>query len=245
MEGGLQPARGFSPACQNQDVRLLLTCLLFAALALAADPLEQARDRQDRGYIRSAVAQADAAAKKNPRDAAAQYRLALVQSYRAEIALEVHDKAVAQIAAEEGISAAGRAVELQPRVAEYHRILGTLCGQVIPAKIWLAMKYGGCARDEIKKAIELDAKSARAYLSRGVGNYYLPSAMGGGFDLALRDFDRAIQLDPKLADAYLWRGITLRRLSRNSEAYGSIAKSLELNPARVWAKEQLAKTPQR
>jgi tetratricopeptide (TPR) repeat protein len=222
-----------------------LLALAAAGLAFAGDPLEDARDRQDRGYIGSAVAEADAAVRKSPKDAAAQYRLAVAQSFRAEVALEVHDKPAAQAAAENGIAAARRAVELQPRVAEYHRILGTLCGQVIPARLWLAFKYGRCARDEINRAIQLDGKFAKAYLSRGVGNYYLPSAMGGGIALALRDFDGAIQLDPSLADAYLWRGIALRQLHRNAEAYRSIARSLELNPGRIWAKQQLAKTPQR
>ena len=129
-----------------------LLALAVTALALGADPLDDARNRQDRGYIRWAVTQADAAAKKNPKDAAAQYRLALTQSVRAEVALEVHDKGIAQSAAEDGYSAAERAVELQPRVAEYHRILGTLCGQVIPAKLWLAVRYGGIARREIPRA---------------------------------------------------------------------------------------------
>ncbi|HEY1205865.1 MAG: hypothetical protein ABSH46_02265 [Bryobacteraceae bacterium] len=219
--------------------------LAVAALAWGADPLQDARNRQDRDYIRWAMTQADAAARKNPKDAAAQYRLAVVQSVRAEVALEVHDKELAKTAAEEGIGAAGRAVDLQPRVAEYHRILGTLCGQAIPAKLWLAIKYGGCARDEITRAIALDGGSAQAYLSRGVGDYYLPSGMGGGFDLALREFDKAIQLDPNLADAFLWRGLALRKLHRNAEAYRSIARSLQLNPGRAWAKEQLDKTPQK
>jgi len=221
-----------------------LLALAVAAVVVRADQIDDARNRQDRGYIRWVATQAEAAAKKNPKDAGAQYRLAQAESLRAEVALEVHDKDVAKTAAEDGIAAAQRAVDLQPRVAEYHRILGTLCGQVIPAKLWLAVRYGGCARDEITRAIQLDGRSAKAYLSRGVGNYYLPSGMGGGFDLALRDFDKAIQIDPNLADAYLWRGITLRKLHRNAEAYRSIAKSLALNPGRVWAKQQLAKTPQ-
>jgi hypothetical protein len=76
-----------------------LLALAVTALTLGADPLADARNRQDRGYIRWAVTQADAAAKKNPKDAAAQYRLAVTQSIRAEVALEVHDKAVAQSAA--------------------------------------------------------------------------------------------------------------------------------------------------
>jgi len=109
------------------------------------------------------------------------------------------------------------------RVAEYHRILGTLCGQVIPAKLWLAVRYGGCARDEITRAIQLDGRSAKAYLSRAWETTICHRGWRR-FDLALRDFDKAIQIDPNLADAYLWRGITLRKLHRNAEAYRSIAK---------------------
>jgi tetratricopeptide (TPR) repeat protein len=223
----------------------LLPALVLAAVSLRADPLEDARNRGDRGYLRWAALQADAAAKRNPRDASSQYRLALAQSYRAEAALQVRDKEVAATAAEAGIGAAERAVDLRPNVAEYHRILGTLCGQVIPAQMWLAVRYGKCARSEITRAIELDPRSAKAYLSRGVGNYYLPPAMGGGFDLALRDFGKALQLDPNLADAYLWRGLTLRRLHRNAEAYRALARCVQLNPTSAWAKLQLAKTPRK
>ena len=109
-----------------------LLALAVAAVVVRADQIDDARNRQDRGYIRWVATQAEAAAKKNPKDAGAQYRLAQAESLRAEVALEVHDKEVAKTAAEDGIAAAQRAVDLQPRVAEYHRILGTLCGQVIP-----------------------------------------------------------------------------------------------------------------
>jgi Flp pilus assembly protein TadD len=71
----------------------------------------------------------------------------------------------------------------------------------------------------------------------------LPAALGGGVEAALRDFKKAIQLNPESADAYLWLGIALRRMSRNSEARAAIRRSLELNPRRVWAKQQLEKTP--
>ena len=97
--------------------------------------------------------------------------------------------------------------------------------------------------NSINKAIELDPKSALAYVSRGVGNYYLPGAFGGGPEIALKDFDKAIQLDPKLAEAHLWRGIALRKLNRNAEAHAALSKSLQLNPARLWTKLQLEKTP--
>lgn len=217
--------------------------LVAASIALAADAPREARDRQDRAALERIVAELAAAAQKRPGDAGAQYRLAQAESYLAEVALEQRDKNVARAAAEKGIAAAERAVKLAPGVAEHHRVLGTLCGQVIPAQVLLAVRYGRCARESIEKAIELDPKSAVAWLGRGVGNYYLPEAFGGGVDKALSDFDKAIALDPKSADARLWKGIALRKAGRNAEARKEIAKSLELNPGRLWARQQLEKTP--
>jgi tetratricopeptide (TPR) repeat protein len=106
-----------------------------------------------------------------------------------------------------------------------------------------ALKYGHCALEEVNKALELDPKSSINYLSHGIGNYYLPAALGGGMDAAIKDFDRAIALDARSADAHLWLGLALRKLNRDAEARKEFQKSLELNPARVWTSEQLAKTP--
>lgn len=219
--------------------------MLFAcALAPGAD-LQPARDRQDKAALQAAAAGMDEEARKKPNDAAAQYRLALADSYLAQVSLELGDKPGAEQAAESGIRAAERAVSLQGNSAENHRILGTLCGQAIPANVLLALKYGRCASESIKKALELDPKSADAYVSRGVGNYYLPPAFGGGPELAIQDFQKAIQLDPKSAEAHLWLGIALRKVGKNAEAHAAIQRSLELNPNRVWAKQQLEKTPQK
>lgn len=140
---------------------------------------------------------------------------------------------------------ARRAVALDPRNAEHHRILGTLCGQVIPANVLLGLRYGRCAQEEIEKAVELNPHSAAAYLSRGVGNYYLPASFGGGVEPAIRDFQKALDMDHKFADAYLWLGIALRKAGKNGEARKAIEKSLELNPNRIWARQQLKKTPAR
>jgi len=119
-----------------------------------------------------------------------------------------------------------------------------MCGQVIPANPLLgALSYGNCARDEIEKAISLDPKNALAYVSRGVGSYYLPAQMGGGVDPALKDLDKAIALDPKLADAYVWKGVVLHKANRNAEARQAFTEALKLEPDRLWAKQQLDKTP--
>jgi tetratricopeptide (TPR) repeat protein len=219
----------------------LPAALLTAALIGAAD-LEKARDTQDRAALDRVVKELAAAAEKQPNDAAAQYRLAQAGSYAAEVAIEQRDKNGARGAAEAGIRAAEKAVSLKPDSAEYHRLLGTLCGQAVRDVI-SGMKYGKCALDEVNKAIQLDPKGAQNYLSRGVGYYYLPPAFGGGLDKAIADFQKAIELDPKLAEAHLWLGVALRKANRNQEARKAFERSHQLNPNRVWAKQQLDKTP--
>ncbi len=223
-----------------------MMCCLSVVFVLAATPtneLVNARDRQDSAALEQLVKQYQQAA-HGSNSAEANYELALAYSYSAEVAMELHDKRKSEALAEAGLDAARKAVDENGNKAEYHRLLGELCGQVIPANpIFGALKYGQCARDEINKALELDNRLALAYVSRGVGNYYLPSSMGGGVDVALKDLDKAIALDPGLAEAYLWKGITLRKANRDAEARKSFERALQLDPHRLWAKEQLSKTP--
>lgn len=217
--------------------------LALALLASGNSALETARDAQNRQTLERLANEAKDVAGKQTGDAAAQYRAAVAYSYVAEVALEQRDKGAAARAAEAGIALARKAVELSGKTAEYHRVLGTLCGQIIPANILLGLQYGQCARESVDKAIELDGRSALAWVSRGVGNYYLPTQLGGGPDLAIRDLKKAIELDPKLAEAQMWLGIALRKANRNPEARQAFEKSLALNPQRVWTKQQLEKTP--
>lgn len=222
--------------------------ILISMAALAADypaALRKARDAQDRAALDRLAAEAHAAAQAKSGDAAAQYAAAVHELVRAEVAMELRDKGGAKAAAESGIRAAERAVALKPDSGEYHRVLGALCGQVIPANPLSGLRYGRCALDEVNKAVELAPKSALVYLSRGVGNYYLPPSFGGGPELALKDIDKALSIDAKDADAWLWKGIVLRKMTRNAEARQAIQKSLALNPARVWTKQQLEKTPEK
>ncbi|MBM3744217.1 MAG: tetratricopeptide repeat protein [Acidobacteria bacterium] len=223
-------------------VVLALWCVT-ACLGWSAVDLEEARDRQDRAALEAAVTALRTQTEQAPRDAAAHYRLALAASYLAEAALEARDRPAAKTAAETGIRAAERAVELGPGVSEHHRILGALCGQIIPANVLLALRYGECARRGVEKALELEPQSAKAWLSRGVGHYYLPPAFGGGVEAAIRDFEKALELDARLADAHLWLGIALRKAGRAAQARRAITRSLELNPRRAWARQQLEKTP--
>lgn len=228
-------------------MRIGLTALalftMIPGLSLA-DDLTKLRDRQDRPGLEKAAAVLQAVAEKTPGDANTWYSAAVAYSYAAEVAMEVRDKGGAQRAAEEGAKDAERAVAINPKIADYYRVLGTLCGQVIPANpIMGALAYGKRAKDALDKAVEMDPKSAKAFVAHGVGYYYLPVNFGGGPENALRDFKQAINLDPKSADAYLWSGIALKKQGKNAAAREAFTKSLQLEPERVWAKEQLEKTP--
>jgi Flp pilus assembly protein TadD len=222
-----------------------LAIFVLCAGAAAAGELEKARDAQDRATLDRLAAQFSATAQQQANNAGAQYQAAVAHSYVAEVAIEVRDNEKARAAAEAGIKAAERAVTLKGDSSEYHRILGTLCGQVIPAAKLAGLSRGKCALSEVNRAIELDPKSSLNYLSHGVGNYYLPSGFGGGVDLAVKDFQKAIDLDPKNAEAYMWLGIAQRKAGHHAEARKALQKSVELNPARVWAKQQLDKTPEK
>jgi tetratricopeptide (TPR) repeat protein len=219
------------------------TALVMAGFLVAGGTgLDSALDRQDTAELTARVSEYTAAAAKAPDDPAAQYRAALACSYLAEVTIERHDRRQARRIAEQGIKPAERAVALNPKGAEYYRVLGTLYGQAI-TDMMSGLSYGAKARDAVDKAVELAPKSAAMWVAHGVGNYYLPPALGGGPDKAVTDFRKAITLDPKDSEAHLWLGIALRKQNKEAEARQAFQKSLQLNPNRVWTKQQLEKTP--
>lgn len=214
--------------------------ILSSLAAFGADAaIEAARNRQDRETLEKAgLARAKAA-----KNAAGQYDAAIAYSYLSEVALELRDKRQARTAAELGIAAAKSAIKLEPGNAEYHRLLGTLCGQVIPADPMAGFQHGRCAKEEIEKALQMNPKSALAWMSSGVGKFYLPAMFGGGVDLAVKDFQKALAIDPKLAEGWLWLGMAHRKGNRNGEARQALLKAKALNPERLWIQQQLEKTP--
>jgi tetratricopeptide (TPR) repeat protein len=215
-----------------------------ASCAAAGDQLDQLRDRQDRHGLETMAASLQTAAEKKPDDANGWYRAAIAWSYTAEVAMEVRDKNGAMKAAETGVGDADKAIAINGKNADYYRVLGTLCGQVIPANpIMGALAYGKRAKEALDRAIEMDPKSAKAFVAHGVGYYYLPTSFGGGPDNAIKDFKQAIALDPKSADAYLWMGIAYKKQHQNPQAREALTKSLQIDPDRIWTKDQLQKTP--
>jgi tetratricopeptide (TPR) repeat protein len=228
-------------------VTALFLSFLTGACAQPQLPAEwrKARNAQDRATLERLANDARANADRHANDPRALYQAALADSLRAEVLAEQKDKRGSGDAAEAGIKSAERAVALGPNNAEFHRLLGALCAQTIPSNILFAMRYGHCALDEVNRALQLDAHSADAWLSRGVGNLYLPPSFGGGPDQALKDIEKSLQFDTRNADAWLWQGIVLRKLNRNGDARRAFEKSLALDPSRAWARQQLEKTPEK
>lgn len=227
-------------------MRSVLAGLLFGTISLATtqSDLDKLRDRQDRAALERTATQLEADAQKKANDPNGWYLAATARSFLAEVTYELHDKPASERAAEAGVKDAEKAVELNGRSSDYHRILGTLCGQVIPANpLFGAISYGKRAKESLEKALELDPKSAKALVAHGVGFYYLPTNFGGGPENAMNDYRKAIALDPKNAEAYLWLGIAYAKEHNTAKAREAFTKAQTLDPDRLWTKQQLAKLP--
>jgi len=231
-------------------MRWLIPVLMTASLGVAqngnspGDNLDKLLDRQDRASLEQAASSLHTAATAKPADANGWYRAALAYSYAAEVAMEQHDKAGSEKFARAGAKDAEQAVNLNANSAEYHRLLGTLYGQIIPANPLVgAISFGKRAKEELERAIALDPKSPHVWVAHGVGFYYLPTNFGGGAENAIKDYRKAISLDPKSYEAYLWMGVALKKDHQDKEARDAFQKSLELNPDHLWTKQQLAGVP--
>jgi tetratricopeptide (TPR) repeat protein len=224
-------------------MRLALTLAIAVAAASGApSPLELARDRQDRAALQKLIDEASGAAAKAPNDADAQFRAALACSYLAEVMIEQRERKPARQVAEQGIKFGEKAVALKPTAADSHRVLSTLYGQSI-TDLMSGLSYGAKAKMSLNKAMELAPKSSMVWVANGVGNYYLPTQLGGGTQNAIAALRKAIELDPKNSEAYVWLGVSLRKENKDSEAREAFTKALQLNPNRIWVKQQLDKTP--
>ncbi|HUK16098.1 MAG TPA: tetratricopeptide repeat protein [Bryobacteraceae bacterium] len=221
---------------------MLVPLLVAGLFAAPTGTLEAARNRQDRPALEKLANDACGAAGQKANDFDAQMRCALTASYLAEVDQEQRDKKAAQQAALRGVQAANKAVALKPQSGEAYRLLGMLYGQTVTDLV-SGLSNGPRAKEAINKAVALAPKSSGVYVARGVGNYYLPAQLGGGAEAAIADFRKAIELDGKNAEAYLWLGLALRKENKDGEARQAFAKALALEPDRVWAKQQLDKTP--
>lgn len=213
-------------------------------LPLWKQPLVAARDAQDTASLQKFASQPppDAGAKAPP--APSEHLRALAYSYLAEVHLELGNKADAASAARQGVTLARSALESRPEDAEIHCLLGTLCGQVIPASPLSALSFGQCALEEVERALRINPRLPEAYLARGVGNYYLPPIFGGSVAKAEADFRKALELAPGWADPHVWMALAARRRGDAAAARKHLLDAQRLAPSRKWIQVQLSKTPE-
>jgi cytochrome c-type biogenesis protein CcmH/NrfG len=193
----------------------------------------KARDRAAVEELQETVARAKkAAAETNTFQA--YLRLALFQTWLCE-ALESHqNKKLFKQAAEEGVAAAEKAVELNPKSSEAHQLLGDLLNQLIPHVFGGGMKYGKRATDAMDKAIELDPKNVHAYVSRAISFYYTPDAFGGGKTKAFEMLMKAVEIDPLEDSPHIWLALFYLDANKKKEALAEIQLARKANPERLF-----------
>ena len=170
--------------------------MLAGLLAAAPGALESARDRQDRAALEKLAGEFAAAARRPRRTPSAVPGRAGRLVPGGGGARTARQGGRRSDAAEAGVKAAERAIALKPDNAEYHRVLGTLCGQAVPGNVLAGLSYGKRAQDAIDKALEMDPKSAAPVCGARRGQL-LPAAglRRRHRDLAIADFRKAIELD--------------------------------------------------
>jgi tetratricopeptide (TPR) repeat protein len=220
---------------------LLPVCLAFAQ-PLNADTRGEQADiaaaRKSRGgasveELQKTIAKAQKeATESNSVDA--YLRLALFQSWLCEAAEARNNKMLIKQAATDGVAAAEKAVALNPKSAEAHRLLGDLLGRLIPHVFGGGMRYGKRAADEMDKAIELDSKNADAYVPRAISYFFTPGAFGGSKDKAFELLRKAVELDSQADTPHVWLAIFFLEMDKKKEALGEILRAREINPNRAF-----------
>jgi len=82
------------------------------------------------------------------------------------------------------------------------------------------------------KALEINPKFAKAFLSRGVAY-----RMKGQYDQAISDYNKALEINPKFAEAYNNRGQAYGDKGQYDRAISNYNKALEINPKYAGAYE--------
>jgi tetratricopeptide (TPR) repeat protein len=197
-----------------------------------------ARDARDRASVDelSAIIAREKQAAKGNETFDANIRLAVLHLWLCEAA-EVHkDNKVVKQAAQDGLTAAERAVALNQPSSQAHQLVGELLSRLIPQVFGGGMRYGKRAADEMDKAIQLDPKNADAYLSRAISYYYTPKAFGGSKDKAFEFLQTAAELDRDADTAHIWMAMFHLEANRIKEASAEIALASRVNPKRAFTK---------
>ena len=196
--------------------------------------MRKARDHADVAALRTAIdAAKQAARQKNTANAYEQ--VAQLDSWLCEAGHGQSDDKVIKEAAQDGVDAAKKATELDPKSSEAHRLEGDLLGQLIPHVFAGGMRYGQESTSELEKAIELDPKNVNAYIARAIGYFFTPSAFGGSHEKAVEMLKKAISLDPTSDTAHIWLAQVYLEDKKTDDALREINEARQLDPERGFA----------
>lgn len=154
--------------------------VIAAALAVAASPLDQARDLYHRTDYEAALKLLRAIPQKD----AATYHLVGMCYY-----MQGDPKRAGDFFQ--------KAVELRPRESDYHLWLGRALGRRAETSSFLtAPGYAAKARDSFEKAVQLDPRNMEAISD--LFEYYLdaPGFLGGGLDRAAKLAAHMAEVNP-------------------------------------------------
>jgi tetratricopeptide (TPR) repeat protein len=162
-------------------------------------------------------------------------QVALLEDWLCEAAFIRKDSKLLRQAAEAGLGAAQKAVELDPKSAEAHWLLGDLIGNLIPHVFAGGMRFGPKSISELETAMRLDPRNANAYISRAIAYLAAPHVFGGDKQKAIVLLKKAITLDPSpdTSDtAHIWLALAYDAERQKEAAVREITEARQLNPDR-------------
>ncbi len=213
----------------------LFPLALTAQVSLDTE-LIRARNARDRAAVPD-LQKSVAAAKRRAiraKTAESYVRLALLQTWLCEAAESTNNMALFKKTVKEGVSAAEKAVTLDPNSSAAHQLLGDLLNQLIPHIFGGGMRYGKRASDAMEKALQLDPQNVHALVSRAISYHYTPDSFGGGKTKAIEMLKTATEIDPNEDSPHIWLAMFYLEAKQNTEAMNAISTARKINPDRVF-----------
>jgi tetratricopeptide (TPR) repeat protein len=216
----------------TRSVFLLIACTLIvhAQNDSKTAAAEKARDQADIPKLQELIENARHAAAERS-TAGAQQWLALLNFYLTEAIYVQGKNELVRGAAEEGLAAAEKASALDPASSEAHRLQADMAVMLIPNST-KDTNYAKRAVTEAEKALELDPKNAKAWVSRGLMYFYAPVGYGGDQEKALQVMKKAVELEPSFDVPHIFLAQMYLATNKKDEAVREINEALRLNPNR-------------
>lgn len=139
-------------------------------------------------------------------------------------------------AAEEGLAA----LEGVPSSSEAYRMEADLVATMIRST-FRARKYEARFASAVAKALELDPRNARAYVTAAKPLVFAPPEHGRDLRAAVGTLTRALELAPGLEPALLLRALAYELLGEHEAALADWRAALAANPDCTPAREALAR----